>query len=117
MMAAFLMPATSAESGDLLVDVEDVIIAARAYDNGNYQIAIETRTSAVERENTDAMTLLSELHLSGQAGQPGAGKAAYCYPLGRVHRRYSVRNWASVTCYPMATGRNKTFPWEIYDFF
>ena len=32
------MPAISAESGDLLVDVEDVIIAARAYDNGNYQI-------------------------------------------------------------------------------
>ena len=79
MMAAFLMPATSAESGDLLVDVEDVIIAARAYDNGNYQIAIETRTSAVERENTDAMTLLSELHLSGQAGRPGTGKAAYRY--------------------------------------
>ena len=36
MMAALLMPATGAEPGDLLVDVEDVVIAARAYDNGNY---------------------------------------------------------------------------------
>ena len=33
----------------------------------------------MEGENTYAMTLLSGLHLSGQAGRPGTGKAAYRY--------------------------------------